>query len=109
MSAVVYRVFDALGGLLYIGSTRDFAARKAVHLSTTASPTAFAIQVCAARWELEPHEDIAAARKAERSAIEAEAPFLNRQHNPTRWKRVAGEWVSLLPEYELVWAYQHTA
>ena len=103
MSAVVYRVYDRNGALLYIGSTRELEARKAIHRSDHASPIAFAMQMCAARWDTTEYATYEEAKAAEVAAIKAEAPFLNRQHNPTRWRRTAGEWVSLLPLYEMAW------
>jgi len=99
MTAVVYRVFDVEGALLYIGSTSDFGARKAVHLATHATPIAFTIQTCVTRWETTDYPDMAAAKAAEIAAIRNEAPYLNRQHNPTRWAKRDGGWVPLLPEY----------
>lgn len=103
MTAVVYRVYDRNGALLYIGSTRDLDARKSIHMADHKSPIAFAMQMCAARWDATEHPTYAAAKSAEVAAIKAESPFLNRQHNPTRWRRVNGEWVSLLPLYEMSW------
>ncbi len=106
MTAVVYRIFDYEGSLLYIGSTEDFGARKAVHLANHSTPIAFPIQLCAHRWDTTEYPSIAAAKAAEKAAITAEAPYLNRQHNPTRWKRIGGEWVLLTEPYILTPAYR---
>ena len=103
MSAVVYRVYDAQGALLYIGSTRDLTARQAIHMADHKSPIAFAMQMCAVRWTTEDYPTYEAAKAAEVAAIKAEAPYLNRQHNPKRWRRVNGKWTSLLPPYVMAW------
>lgn len=100
MTAFVYRVYDERGELLYIGSTGDFDARKAIHMATRNNPVALPIQLYAKRWETEEHPDIASARAAEKAAIEAEAPYLNRHWNPKRWRRAGNEWVPLTPLYE---------
>src|SRR5690348_9241882 len=100
---VVYRVYDINGVLLYIGSTREITARQAIHMADHASAIAFPMQMCAARWETTEYPTYEAAQAAEVEAIKAEAPYLNRQHNPTRWRRVKGQWVSLLPLYEMAW------
>ena len=109
MSAVVYRVFDANGALLYIGSTRDLEARKAIHMADHKSAIAFPMQMCADRWEAEPHPTYEAAKAAEVAAIKAEAPYLNRQHNPTRWRRINGQWAPLLPPYVMAWRTEQAA
>jgi len=101
MVPVVYRIFDVKGSLLYIGSTNDFEARRSVHLASHQSPVAFPIQVCAHRWETTEYPDMASASAAERAAIRDEAPYLNRQHNPKRWRRVAGSWEPVADLYEM--------
>jgi len=101
MTPVVYRVYDRLGTLLYIGSTSEINQRQAIHMADHASPIAFPMQMCAARWDLTEYPDMESAKKAEREAIAAEAPYLNRQHNPKRWKRVAGQWQPLTELYEM--------
>ena len=104
MSPVVYRVYDVAGALLYIGSTSEIGQRKAVHMSDRANPIAWAMQRCAYRWDLTEYPDMESAKAAEREAIRTEAPYLNRQHNPTRWRRVAGKWVPLTELYLENWA-----
>jgi predicted GIY-YIG superfamily endonuclease len=106
MSAVVYRVFDRNDALLYIGSTRDINARKAIHMADRKSPIAYPMQTCAVRWETQEFPTYEAAKAAEVAAIEAEVPYLNRQHNPKRWRRIDGEWTPLLPPYELAFKWE---
>jgi len=101
--AVVYRAYDRNGALLYIGSTRDFQTRHNIHMADHASAISFPMQQCAVRWTTEDHPTYEAAKAAEVAAIKAEAPYLNRQHNTSRWRRVNGQWVSLLPLYEMAW------
>ena len=103
MTPVVYRVYDRLGTLLYIGSTSEINQRKAIHMADRASAIAWAMQMCADRWDLTEYPDMESAKKAEREAITAEAPYLNRQHNPKRWKRVAGKWQALTELYAMAW------
>lgn len=109
MSAVVYRVYDINGALIYIGSTRDLEARKAIHMADHASPIAFAMQMCADRWDTTEYATYDDAKAAEVAAITAEAPFLNRQHNPTRWRRVAGQYVPVADLYEMAWKHRVSA
>jgi len=109
MSAVVYRVYDRNGALLYIGSTREINARKAIHMADRASHIAWPMQMCAHQWQTQEYPTYEEAKAAEVAAIKAEAPYLNRQHNPTRWHRVAGEWVSLLPLYDMAWRGEKSA
>src|SRR5690349_9262135 len=99
MTPVVYRVYDRAGTLLYIGSTSEIGQRKAIHMSDRSSAIAWPMQRCAARWDLTPYPDMESAKAAEREAIKTEAPHLNRQHNPTRWKRIAGTWTPLTELY----------
>lgn len=71
----VYRVRDAKGRLLYIGSTKNWTARQAQHRQTT--------------WwwhtglvvELEYFDSIEKARAAETEAIQTEHPRQNIRHN----------------------------
>lgn len=74
MSAIVYRVFDADGALLYIGSTkRDLGARLPEHAGKPWACRAKRVDV--ARFD-----SIEEARDAERDAIAAERPLHNIQH-----------------------------
>lgn len=109
MSAVVYRVYDRNGALLYIGSTREINARKAIHMADHASQIALPMQMCADRWDTTEYPTYEEAKAAEVAAIKSEAPYLNRQHNLTRWHRVAGSWVSLMPLYDMAWRGDQSA
>ena len=75
----VYRLFNDDDDLLYIGCTSDIDMRLQLHHVPGAST-----------YELETHPTKAQARSAERSAIEAEAPLLNKQHNRKRFKPTGG-------------------
>lgn len=91
MSALVYRLYDEAGALLYIGSTTDLDKRMAVHFNTRLSRVASIAGAAEvhARYHhhtLEPYDDVASARAAERAAIQSESPELNRAHNPSRWR-----------------------
>lgn len=76
---VVYRLYGHDGELHYIGCTSDVQTRMDLHhvrhggtMTTQEYPTR------------------AEARAAERAAIEADAPLLNKHHNPKRFKAVGG-------------------
>lgn len=91
MSAVVYRVFDATGELLYIGSTTDLAQRIYNHLHNRFScGESVALRERIHSVEGEEFPTLEEARAAERLAIRAEAPLLNKHHNPTRWRQGPG-------------------
>lgn len=82
----VYRLYDG-DDLLYIGCTEDVDARLRLHHVAAKDGTCL--------WERHPNK--AAARQAEREAIAAEAPLLNKQHNPTRFKKVGTNFVPVEP------------
>lgn len=89
----VYRIYDEDDVLMYVGVARDVTHRVYMHEAAAQSSWASTQMVgCIARWTTEEHPTKAAAREAERRAIETEAPLYNRQHNPKRWRRVAGQW-----------------
>jgi predicted GIY-YIG superfamily endonuclease len=88
----VYRIFDEAGALLYIGCARDVDSRVEMHRSTTQTYGWTRLRFHYGHHTSEPYPTKAAARVAERAAIAAEAPLLNRQHNPKRWRRVAGQY-----------------
>lgn len=92
---VVYRVFDARNRLLYVGCTIEINQRRNIHLcwGNNNSETSRLLSLYGDRWETEEHPDLATARAAERKAIHDEAPLLNKQHNPKRYKRVGGKYV----------------
>lgn len=79
--SVVYHCHSAGGQLLYIGSTRWWEEREALHVQRTPWWPEVA------RVEKTPQPDIRTARQAERVAIRAEGPLYNKQHNPKRWRR----------------------
>lgn len=92
MTSHVYRLFDEAGELLYIGMTSNFEQRIRFHLEPVSDrqarlPGADEIKARYHHHTLEPYPNEFVARKAERKAIKAEAPLLNRFHNPTRWQR----------------------
>lgn len=90
---VVYRCYDADDVLLYVGCTRDLDYRMSLQPA-----------ILMRRVELVTTEDFpnrAAARAAERAAITAEAPLLNKQHNPTRFAKRGPKWIALEPVHPL--------
>lgn len=68
----VYRCFDSDGALLYIGSSGCVAVRLATHRSST--PWWPDVD----RVEVEAHDDVLSARRAEARAIATEQPRLNK-------------------------------
>lgn len=89
----IYRIFAADGTLLYIGCAYDIEHRIYMHRWTSTMVDAHLIQ-----RHYDHHTSVAIgtlvqARAAEREAILTERPILNRQHNPTRWRRVSGQYV----------------
>lgn len=89
----VYRIFDKDGRLLYIGCTEQVDQRIYMHRATYTLACAWEIHEWYDHHTSEELPTLAAARAAERAAIKAEAPLLNRQHNPKRWSRVNGEYL----------------
>ena len=87
----VYRIFDASDRLLYIGCTECVETRIYMHRATYTMVDAFLIH---RHYDHHTSEligtSLAEARAAERKAIKEERPLLNRQHNPTRWRRIDG-------------------
>lgn len=92
----VYRIYDNTGQLLYIGCARDVDYRIEMHKATTTLPCWADIRYRYGHHTAEEFPTLAAARAAERAAIKAEAPLHNRQHNPKRFRRVAGEYVTVV-------------
>lgn len=92
----VYRCFDAEGQLLYIGCAQEPTYRMHMHMQTsTQSAVSWELQERMARWDSVEYPTKAEARAAERAAILAERPLLNRQHNPTRWRKLGGRWTEV--------------
>lgn len=89
----VYRCFDTEGRLLYVGSSSNVENRIAGHLSPAVdSPTSLELQ------RLYDHHTVvnvatrAEAMDMERLTITQEAPLLNRQCNPQRWRNLDRRW-----------------
>lgn len=103
MTAAVYRLYDEAGALLYIGSTTDLERRMLQHLRWakpchSGIPAADDIRTRCVRTEVTIFATSAQAKAAEKAAILAEAPLLNRRYNPKRWRPSgspgsAGGWV----------------
>lgn len=90
---VVYRCYDADDQLLYIGCTRDLDYRMSLQ------PLILMRRLALVTTEDYPNR--VEARAAERAAIKAEAPLLNKQHNPTRFAKRGPKWVALEPIHPL--------
>lgn len=88
----VYRIFDHRDRLLYVGVAQDVEHRIYMHMATYTTPGWLLIHKGNARHESVEYPSRKAARAAEAKAIAAEKPWLNRQHNPSRWRRVAGQY-----------------
>lgn len=101
---VVYRLYDEAGALLYIGHTKNVEWRIRMHLR----PVHRYASVGGAAEILERfhhytfvvYETELESIEAERAAIFNEAPELNRQHNPKRWKfdGVGKKWLPVAAE-----------
>jgi predicted GIY-YIG superfamily endonuclease len=99
----VYRCFDAAGQLLYVGCALDVEDRMFHHTHTCniGKVPNGQLQRHMTSWTAEEHPDKATARAAERRTIAAEAPLLNRQHNPRRFARAADGYVPVEPVHPL--------
>lgn len=80
ITPAVYRVFDADGALLYIGSSRNPLFRLAEH----GRDSRVGWFPLAARVDIVHYDTIDAALLAEAAAIAAEVPRFNCEHNPRR-------------------------
>lgn len=82
----LYRCYDAGDRLLYIGCTHDVEARMQVHGSSWSNPVSAYLNMRMVRYEAQepPFKGRIAGRAAEKEAIAAEAPPLNRNHNKGR-------------------------
>lgn len=87
----VYRIFDDQGRLLYIGCARDWTERIHMH-EALRRQNAVSDAIChrGYRVTVEIYRNKAMARAAEKTAIKAEAPHLNLEHNSSRYRRVRG-------------------
>jgi hypothetical protein len=84
----VYRIYDAAGQLLYIGCSMDAEGRiRTWHMNPRCAPMSVQLQGRIHHRTIERYPNKAEARQAEREAITAEAPLLNKQHNPKRWSK----------------------
>jgi len=110
MSAHVYRIFDKADRLIYIGCTRDVEARIYQHKWTHRIVDSHLIQGGYHHHDSTKYPDLATARAAERDAIAEQRPWLNRQHNPSRWAKDGreGAYLPLDPEgYKAIAAEWH--
>lgn len=90
----VYRLFASDGALLYVGVTEDVDRRIYMHRQTQVCPDWMTIWRCYHHHDAVEYPTMSAAREAERRTIAEQAPLINRQHNPKRWRKVAGgRWV----------------
>lgn len=86
----LYRCYDAGGDLLYIGVAHDVEARMFhhTHLCNISKQPNGTLRGHMVHHTAERFATKLEARAAERAAITAEAPLLNRQHNPRRFRKV---------------------
>lgn len=80
MAGYVYRCYDSEGVLLYIGCTINVSRRIKAHMKSTTTLASHALGVLLERYEVTEYPTRDAAAVAERDAIRAEQPLLNRQH-----------------------------
>lgn len=101
----LYRCFDAEGTLLYVGVTQDVEGRMFhhLHLCNAGKQPNDTLRRHMVRHSSEPFATKVEARAAERRAILNEGPLLNRQHNPSRFRKVAGgSFVAVEPVHPLI-------
>lgn len=85
----VYRCYDESGTLLYVGVARNVEDRMFHHLhecNRGKQPNG-TLRQHMSRYEVTAYPTKLEARAAERAAITSEAPLLNRQHNPRRFRK----------------------
>lgn len=80
----VYRCFDAVNRLLYVGCTRDVGARMAVHMASGHNPASKVLIYRMVRHEVTAYATEAEAKQAEREAIFNEEPIANLHHQRVR-------------------------
>lgn len=99
----VYRCYDQHDQLLYVGCTDDVESRMYHHLAVCniGKVPNFYLKRDMVRYEVESFADRTAARAGERSAIAAEAPLLNKQHNKKRVKKVGHVYHLVAPVHPL--------
>lgn len=87
----VYRCFDAKGNLLYVGCGADVSSRMFHHLhacNVGKQPNS-TLQALMDHYDAVTFPTKLEARSEERRAIATERPLLNKQHNPTRFRKVS--------------------
>ena len=92
----VYRIYDAEDRLLYVGCARNVDDRMFLHSAwSSQSPTSWEIRERMVRHTSQKFSTKLRAHAEEIRAIRKEAPLLNKQHNPTRFRRENGVYVAL--------------
>lgn len=94
----VYHCWSAAGDLLYVGVARDVEARMfhQLHPCNRGKQPNGTLRRLMSRYDAVEYPTKVAARQAEREAISTEAPLLNRQHNPKRFRKSVGNTYSLV-------------
>lgn len=87
----LYRCFDADGQLLYVGVARNVEDRlfHHTHFCNRGKQPNGSLRRHMVSHAAESYPTKVEARAAERRAITTEAPLLNRQHNPHRFRKVS--------------------
>lgn len=92
--AVPHYVYRCYAGdtLLYVGVARDVEARMFhhLHLCNAGKQPNGSLRRHMTRYESVRYDTKVEARAAERTAIVTEGTLLNKQHNPQRFRKVAG-------------------
>ncbi len=90
----LYRLYAKDGTLLYIGCTGDVQGRIYYHLSMChiGNGITHALYFGLDHWTEWRYPTKAEARAAERAAIAAEAPLLNKAHNKGRYTTLPSGW-----------------
>lgn len=98
----VYRLFDEVGVLLYVGRTADFTSRLANHQSLAfTGPTSLDFYDRIDHWVVEGPMWEAAAEDRERALIRDEAPLYNRwRPHPVAMGPLACRWPALAETLE---------
>lgn len=88
----VYRCYGPDDVLLYVGCAEDVPGRMyhLTHLCNAGKRPNGMLRRYMVRHTETVFPNRLAARAAEREAIRTEAPLLNKQHNPKRFRKVAG-------------------
>ena len=90
--------------LLYVGVAQDVPSRMFhhLHLCNAGKQPNGSLRRHMTRHTVERFDTKLDARAAERAAIEAEGPLLNRQHNPSRFRKASGGvYVALEPVHPI--------